>query len=801
MQWQDLFRELRYAIRSLRRTPAATLAAIGSLGIGIGVVVSVLAIVDALFFRTIDVPHPESLVSLYQRGNEGRGALSSFSYPQYEHLRDHSRSFDGLAAYSRIPVNARLGDSTERLITELVTNNYFEMLRLRPVLGRTFLPQEGDVAILGYRFWRDRLGRDPGVVGRKLILNDRPFMIVGVLPESFQSVVLDWGKAPNLWVPISSHAAFRELPLTNYRSHWMLVAGRVKQGVRLPQVQAESEALSVAFYETHPTPTESRFRPVAFATQEARFWPGLRSSVVNYASLLVGVGALTFLMGCFNTANLLLSRAEKRRRELGIQIAIGAGRLRLARALLLETVLLAICGAASGILLARLTPLLFERFPSAFGVPLALDLSLNLRVLGFVVLAAAVATVLAGVSPLRLAHRLDVVSLIKAGAREEGRSLFRFADGLVVAQVAICLIALTGAGLFLRTIQHAQASDPMFRAGNALLTDVDLLSGGYDQRTGPIFLRELLGRVRQLPGVEAAAFVKTVPLGGFRGARDVRVEGRDANVQVNTVSSGYFGAAGIPIVQGRDLADGESASVVVNEQAARRFWPGQQAVGKKLDLPRQKLQFTVAGVVRDGRMRNFREQAVAPCVYVPLDADYQFMLTLYVRTTGSPAAAVSPVRGALRDLNRNLPFEATTLDKHLATALAKERLAAVVLTGLAMFTTVLAAIGLYGVISVTVSQRAREIGIRMALGSRRERVVAYVLKRYGYLLSAGVVIGLAASAGLARSVESLLYGVRPMDPFALGSACLLLAIVAAGAAAVPAMRAAFTDPMSVLRQD
>jgi predicted permease len=459
----DFLRELRYAIRSLSRSPVATLAAVASLGLGIGIAAAVFSIVNAVFLRSLEVPNAGQLVSLYQRADNGRGGFSSYSYPQYEHMRDHNSSFEGLAAFSRIPVNAQIAGSAERLISEFASNNYLQVLGVAPALGRAFAAEDGNVAIVGDRLWRDRFGGDRQVLGRKIILNGQPFTIIGVLPPSFRGVVLDWGKAPSLWVPASSHGALRDLPMANPGSHWMLVTGRLKPGAGIGQAQSEAEALSASFYEMHPMKSGS-YRAVVLPTQQARFWPGLRNSVSNYLSVLGAVAALTFLMACFNVANLLLGRAEKRKREMGIQVAIGAGRVRLARSLLLEALLLAGAGAIAGLGVASLAPAVLERFENPLGVPLALDLSLDLQALGFIIGAAFLATVLVGVSPARLAWRIDVMNLIKGETASGRGGRFRPADALVVAQVAICLIALAGASLFVRTLQHAQASDPMFRA-------------------------------------------------------------------------------------------------------------------------------------------------------------------------------------------------------------------------------------------------------------------------------------------------------------------------------------------------
>ena len=793
---EDLLRELRYAARDLRRSPLATIAAVLCLGLGIGIAAVVFSIADEILLRRLAVPNPHELVSLYQRADDGRGGFSSHAYPHYLHLRDHSASYKGIAAFSRIPVNARIGEPVERLITELVSNHYFTVLGVAPVLGRTFTADDGHVAVLGNRLWRERFNADSNVLGRKILLNAQPFTIIGVMPESFQSVVLDWGKPPQLWMPVTAASVLPDLPVSNPRSHWMLVVARLRDGVSIGQAQSEAEALSASFYELNPM-RSGRFRPVVLRTQQARFWPGHRDSVVNYIGLLTAVAALTFGMACFNVASLLLGRAVRRQREIGIQIAIGSGRLRLARGLLIEAAVLAGSGAVAGLVFLSAAPALLNRFQNPFGIPLALTFSFDGRVLGFVFATAVFATLLVGLSPVRLAWRTDVASLIRTGGGGGPSGGFRLTDLLVAAQVAICLVALAGAGLFLRTLRHAQASDPMFDAGNALLVGVDLLSTGYDQQRGRALLRTLRDRVREAPGVVTAAYVKTVPLGGFRGARDVRIGGVTANVQANTVSPGYFAAAGLPLLRGRDFEERETASVVVNEQMAQRFWPGEDAVGKLVEAGQR---FVVAGVVRDGRMRSFRDPQVTPCVYLPLEADYQRMITLYVRTPGNPLAAMAGVRSAMQGVDPSLPFEASTLQTWLDTALSKERLASAMLSLLGVFATVLAGIGLYGLISVAVSQRSREIAIRMALGARRAGVVGTVMSRFAVLLCAGAAAGAVGFAVLARFVERLLFGVGPVDAVALAGACVFLGVVAMLASAAPAIRAASTDPASVLRE-
>ena len=792
--------DLRHAARSLRRAPVATVAAMISLALGVGASSAIFSIADALLLRPLAVPNPAALVSLYQRADEGRGSFSPYSYPAYEHLRERSRAFTSLLAFARLPLNARWGDEVERVSSEMVSENYFSTLGLSPALGRGFAAGDQNVAVLSERLWRERFAGRSDVLGQQVTLDGRRFTVIGVVAAGFQSIVLDWGNPPELWIPLGAHEVIPDLPMRNPGSHWLLVAGRLRDGVSLGQAQAEVRALLAGFYSELPAARGPRFAAVALPTREARFWPSYRASVLQYVGLLGAVAGLTLLMTGFNVASLLLGRASRRAREFGIQIAIGAGRGHLVRSLLLEVLLLALLGAAVGMALSGLTSTVLSRFHNPFGLPLHLDLSVHPRVLGFAMAMALLVTVLAGLAPLRLAWRLDVSSLLKGqgGAARGGR--FHLADALVAAQFAICLVALSGGLLFVRTIERAQDSDPFFRAGDALLVDIDLLSAGYDEPRGRLFYRNLMERVRELPGVAGAALVKTVPLGGFRGAMDVRIGDVEANVQVNTISDGYFEAARLPIVSGRDLAPSESTAVLVNEPLATQFWPGRSALGQTVVWPRQARRFSVVGVVRDGRMRNFREARLQPGLYLPLEADYQRSIALMVRTSGRPQAAVGAVRGVVRELDRSLPFRSSTLEEHLDTALGKERLAATLLSGLGVLTCLLAAVGLYGLVSLAVSQRTRELAIRLALGSSRRRAVSTVLGRFAISLAAGAGLGAGATLLLGQAVRSLLFGVPPSDPPALATAALTLVVVAALAAAAPALRAARLDPIATLRQ-
>jgi putative ABC transport system permease protein len=797
----DMLNQFRYAVRGFLRSPTSSVAAVLSLGLGIGMSAAVFSIGDAVLFRSLNVPRPSDLVNLYQRADAGSGYFSSYSYPLYEHLRDHSRSFLGLLAWDVLPVNGMISGNVERLSAGLVSNNYFQVLGTGPTLGRAFLPEDENVVVIGDDLWQNRFGRTPDVLDRTITLNDRPFRIVGVLPRNFQNLALDWTPPPQVWVPMTANNIFEDLPVQNAGRHWLLVTGRLKAGVRLAEAQAEVDVLSAAFYDLRPEVNRDRFRPVLLPAAQSRVWPGQRDSIVHYIWFLGAVAALATLMACFNVANLMLSRAAERQREIGIRVALGAGRMQLAGALFIEAAVIAFMGVIVGILMASLTPMALERFQDPLGWPMAIDAALNLRVVAFAATIGFLTALLIGVSPVRAAWRADVKNLIQRERAPGRMGNFRLVDVLVAVQFAICVVSLAGAGMLFRTLRNAQGSDPMFRSGNALLVHIDLLTAGYDDQRGKVFYREFLNRVRQLPGVASAGYVKTVPLGGLRGASDVLVNDRTANVQVNTISSGYLESVGLPVIRGRDLRENQSDSILINEQMAERFWPGEDPIGKVVSLPRRSLQFTVAGVVRDGRMRSFREPEIAPCIYLPLDSDYQRLMTLSVQAVATPLGLVPAVRSVMHELGPDLAFDATTLEVHLDRALSKERLAATMLSLLSAFTTLLAAVGLYGLVSAAVCQRLREIGIRIALGARRIQILAAVTKKFAVSLAVGSILGLLASIALGRLVQALLFGVKATDPISLAFACGLLATVSVAASLFPAMRAVRTDPISSLRQD
>jgi predicted permease len=805
--WQDL----RFAARLLRKNPGFTALAVLSLALGIGVNTGIFSLVRAVLLPSLPVADAGRLVSIYHRYTRGQEYLSSTSYPDYEYYRDYNQVLSGLMAYGRVPMSVRIGEQAEQISGELVTANYFSVLGLQATLGRTFLAEDRSVAVIGDRLWRSRFGGDRNVVGRTIGIGRHAFTIVGVAPPAFRGVVLDWGDPPELWVPM---AAFREavpiMPsdLLQLRgADWLLATARLKPGVSVAQAQAAIRGMAVQLAQAYPA-IHHDWTAELLPLSRARFWPTYRNSIVIFLELLVAVVGVVLFIACFNVANLLLTRGMKRQREIAVRLALGAGRGRLVRQLTTESLLLSLLGGAAGVLVASWTSALVRSYPRPFKIPLALDTHMDVPALGFALTLSLATGLLFGLLPARRAARPDLALSLKSQASGPGLRGFALRNALVVAQVALSLVLLIGAGLFVRTLRKAQASDPAFRMGNAVLVKLDLAVAGYSDARGKQFYTQALERFRLLPGIESPVLVWMPPLSGMRGGTDVLPPGASRPLQVNwnVASPGYFRALGLPLSRGRDFNERDTESAppvaIVNEVMARRFWPGQDPIGKLLhpanagSPPRE-----VVGVVTDGRMQSFRED-VRPCFYRPLAQTYMAEMTLIARTPGGPELALAEIRRELRAMDKDLPVtEAETMHAHLDRELSQERLTASLLSGLGLLALALAVIGIYGVMSFSVAQRTREIGIRMALGAQAPEVLAMILRHAAILLGAGLAIGWAAAAVVTRYAASLLYGVSPTDPGTFVAVASLLAAAAMIACYLPARRASRVDPTVALRYE
>ncbi len=816
----DLLQDLRFGLRLLLARPAFTAVAVLSLALGIGANSTIFSLVDALLLRTLPVAHPERLVTLYTVDEKNPG-LSPSAHLNWRDLRAASRSYSGVLGYDWVPMSVTIGGGEPRVVFgQLASGNYFDLLGIRAARGRTFTADEDApgagraVAVVSDRFWRQRLGADPAAVGRTVLVNHQPVTVVGVAPPEFTGT--DVGVQPELWLPMALHRIVRpNRDLDWYetrRGLFVFAIGRLRPGVSLAAAQAEATGLSRRLQQEYPDDDKGRsFRLVPLA--EATIPAGLRGGVVAIAGLLLTVVGLVLLVACANVANLLLARAAARRKEIAIRLSIGAGRGRLIRQLLTESVLLALLGGAGGLLFAAWATRGLAAVVAAvpFGVTTKLDLGLDPRVLLFTLGLSLLTGLVFGLVPALQASRPELVGALKSqvpppaggGRSLSGRNL------LVAAQVAFSLVALIAAGLFLRSLGAAERTDPGFETAKLVTLNFDLGLGGYDPARGQAFLRQMIERVSAVPGVRAATVAQAGPLAGTF-LRSVFLEGQDATksgtlIQVNGVGPRYFETLGVPLVRGRSFTAGDREGappvVVVNETMAAKLWPGQDPIGKRFRFFGDKFLVEVVGVARNVKYNTLGEDP-QPYIYLPLAQRYDGALALLARTAGDPAAVLPTVEREVRGMDKGLPItNVATVERVLANGLWAPRVGASLLAVFGLLALVLAAVGIYGVTSFSVARRAREIGIRMALGARRGTVLGMVLGQGMTVVALGLAVGIAVAAAVSRLAAGLLFGISPTDPLAFGATALLLAAVALAANLLPARRATAVDPVTALRQE
>ena len=816
----SLAADFRYAIRSLAKTPGFTVVAILTLALGIGANSSVFTLVNAALFRPVPAPHSDQLVRLAATRAEGpsRRATSfrrAFSYPEFRDYTTQLRSLASLAAFQDIPLSLGSGGEPERTKGLITSATYFRVLGFRPAAGRFFnseddVPGATPVTVISHALWQRRFGSAPDLVGRAITINGRPFTVIGVAPERFAGTEL--GLAIELWVPFAS--ARVAMPdggtlLEDRTAPWLRAFGRLGPGVTLDQADAEARTIATRLATAYPAILEGNSARVIPMT--GGLDPGNRQEAGPILGLLMAVPALVLLIACANVANLMLARATSRRREVGIRVALGATRGRLFMQLLTESLVLTLLAGAIGLLLSFwLNDLLIA--VSELPPEVAVALTPDIRVLGFTAAVALFTGVLFGLAPALGASRTDLVPTLKGEGGGLGLQVrrSRLVSSLVVAQVALSLVLLVAAGLFLRTLGKALRVDPGVDTSHAVAVSFDLRIQGYDAARQGAFYTQLLERVRGLPGVTAASLASPMPLGSRLISSTVAAEGPnqdDANVQVSyaAVWPAYFTAAGTSLTRGREFTTRDVAGappvVIVNETLAHRLWPGQDPIGKRLRFGGEPF-LEVVGVARDGKYHELTERPRG-FLYVPerQRADLSD-ITLLVRTAGDPRSLIPVLGEAVHALDRSLPlFQAITLEDALRQRLDGERGASSVLGVFGGLALLLAALGLYGVMAYAVAQRTREVGVRMALGAERPRVLRQFVGEGMRLATIGIVIGLVIAAALTRVIAQFLYGITATDVFTFALCAAVLGSVAALASFIPARRAAQVDPMVALRYE
>jgi predicted permease len=775
-----------------------------------------------VLLHPLPMKDPESLVAVYTTDERNRGSFLNYmpvSPLNYRDFRDNNDVFSGLVSYNALALAYSGKGEPEQIVGEMVSGDYFSLLGVKPLIGRGFLPEEDKVpgaslvTVLAYNFWQQRLGGDPGVVGHAVTLDGQPFTVVGVAPRGFKGANAVF--QPALWVPFMTHpqlaTGFLKEGIDSRRALMLNLVGRLKPGVTL--VQAEARLKNFADQLAKEYPNDDAGRSVALLPlAEATINPGFRQNVVSAAWLLLGVVVLVLLIACANVANLLLARASVRQREVAVRLSLGASRGRLVRQLLTEGLLLALVAGALGLAIAWWAQgVLWSARPP--GLPAdAVDLTPDLRVLGFTLVVSLVTAVVFGLAPALSASRPDIASELKqrGGAGGFGNRPWNLRNLLVASQVALSLVALIGAGLFVKSLVNAQKIDPGFDYEKLALLSVDLGAQGYDEERGRDFQHRVLERVTALPGVQGATLASGVPLLQGSFLRTVFKEGVDTSdrkngklVQLNTVEPGYFQTMGIPLLRGRDFepSDHKDAPhvVVINQTMAKQFWPDEEAIGKRFKFFGQDWWNQVVGIAKDGKY-NFLGENPQPHIYLSLEQVYDPTVSLHVRAAGDPATALGMARREVQAMDRLLPItNVFTFQEVLRQSLWAPRMGAALLVVFGALSLVLAVIGIYGVMSYAVSQRTRELGLRMALGADQGEVMKLVVRQGALLAISGIAIGLALAFAVTRLVSNLLFDVPARDPLVFVGIPLLLGVAAIVASAQPALRASRVDPTVALR--
>lgn len=810
------FRDLRQSVRGLLRRPTFTAVAVVSLGLGIGANTAIFTAVKAVFLQSFPVREPERLVAVFT-SLDNLAALLPVSYPNFVDLRDRNRTFSSLITATAVSLSLSEGSGEpERIDGEMVSGAYFEVLGVRTARGRSFLPEEDStpgghpVVVLSDALWRRRFAADPGILGRTLSLNGHTFTVIGVAQPGFRGT--DGLTASDFWVPLMMHEQVmrrRVRPFFEQRRATLVgVIGRLAPGVTLAQGQDDLRRLGRELAHEYPDANQGRTL-AAVPVLQALVDPNERQGYVKAGFLLGAMVAVVLLVACANVANMLLARAAGRQREIAVRLAIGAGRGQLVRQLLLESVVLALTAGALGLLIASWSRGLVAGLHTPY-LPATADLSLDSRVLLFTLALSLLTAFLFGLVPALQVSRPEVVTALKGGELA-GKRHFSLRRLLVVAQVALSLVALIGAALFLLSLHHAQQIDPGFDSAHLLTASFDLDSAGYDEPRGAELLERMAERARELPGVRSAAVAESLVLAGQTLRRTITVEGREPRpdesliVQPNSVGLGYLETMGIPLLHGRDFNREDRAGgrrvTIVNRTMAERLWPGTDPIGRRFSMKPTNETLEVVGVAQDVKYNNLGEDPQL-AIYVPLAQAYSSAATLHVRAAGDPARLAGQVRGTLRELEPRLPLIALrTVSEVLDALLWAPRAGAMLLALFGALSMVLAIVGIYGVMSYSVTQRHREIGIRLALGAQQANVILLFLWEGVKMIAAGLAFGLLAAFLSSQWIASLLYGVETRNPLAFGGTALALAIVAVVATYLPARRAMAIQPMIVMRQE
>jgi len=813
---ETLWQDLRYGARMLRKNPGSTAAVVIALALGIGLNTTVFTFVNALLLRPpAGVKAPDRLLEVWIHNPRSSGAEGylPLTYPDYLYYRDHNQSFGGMLAFDGDPESVIWNKSGEGQVVmgQLVSGNFFSLLGVNAVLGRTISPEDDrttnsqPVVVLGHAFWQQSLGSDPMIVGKALMLNGVNYSVIGVAPAGFAGLLV--GIEPDFWAPTTMvEQITRDTGrLNNWHGNWLIAIGRLKPEASVSGARAEVKVLEHQIELDHPDLKRNLDATVFPET----LIPGpYRIYVSTFTALLMAVFGLVLLIACANVASFLLARATGRTREMAVRSALGAGRGRLIQQMLVESTLLSGLAGLAGLILAYWTaPLLLALKPAS--LPITLKLPVDWRVLAFTMVVSLICGVAFGLTPALRSARVQVASNLKDETQPAGYRKSRLRSMLMTGQIATCAVLLVGASLCVRSLRNASSIDPGFNTQHVIAATLDPASLGYSEAQVRGFYEQVSQHVRALPGVTAASFVNHLPLGPAREQTAVTdVMSPEPNkkdavpIDVLRVAPGYFQTMGIPLLRGRDFASSEgeqkSGVTIINEALAKRLWKNQDPLGRRISFHEEKVGTEIIGVVKTGKYRTLGEDPI-PVAYLPQLPPRR---TLVVRTSGDPAALLDTVRREIHSVDPHIAAtDLETMQQYMTLPLFPARTTGVLLGVSGFLALALTSIGLFGVISYTTSQRTHEIGVRMALGARQGDVLRLVVSHGLFLTIIGLVVGLGISFGAAHLLSSLLYGIGPTDLTTFTGVALLLSVVALLACYIPARRAMRVDPMVALRYE
>ena len=829
--------DLRFALRSLRRSPLFTLVAVASLALGIGANTAIFTLIDQLMLRLLPVAQPEQLVMIWSTGphmGSNRGPRMA-SYPMYQDFQKKAQAFSSVFCRFGTAVSLSFSGQTERVDAELVSGNYFQSLGVRPAVGRVFSPEEDDrvykghpSVVLSHQYWVTRFAASPDVVGRKLLVDNYPMTIVGVSAQGFTG--LDPARSPQIRIPIQMKPLMTPGwdDIGDRRSQWIQIFARMKPGFSVNSAQASLQPLLTQILREELTQPQlkdiSSYNRDRFLGRKIRMEPAangyseMRGSYATALTVLMCMVGLVLLIACFNVANLMIARAISRQKEVAVRLAVGASRWQLLRQLWIESLVLSLAGGAAGLFLSVAIIRGLLHFLPGSTSTLMLRAAPDLRILAFNGALALLTGALFGLAPALESLKVDLWNTLKdvVGAVSGGGGSVRLRKTLVTAQVAFSFLLLVGSGLFVRTLANLKQTNAGFQGLDNLVTfQVDPALSGYTLPRLQTFYRQLLDNVRATPGVKSAGFAMVPVLSGDEWDSTMSVEGHknqdneDNQAFMNGLSSDYWKTMGVPLAEGRDFNDHDTGKkitvAIVNRKFATHFFGAKSPLGRHVgfgDGPKSKLDMEIVGVTEDSLYEGPRE-GVHRQVFVPFSqSDYPAGVAFYVRTSMDSKSMFAALRRKVQELDGGMPvYEMKTVEGQLDETLSTERLIAVLSAAFGLLATLLAALGLYGVMAFMVARRTKEIGLRMALGAPQAQVVWMVMRETLLLVAAGLAIGIPAALLASKYVSTQLFGVKATDVASAAAALVILAVVAAGAGFLPARRASTIDPIQALRYE